>query len=417
MRTVLRLLPFAVVYAGSLATASETCDSLRSGAQTAESALRDCLRSGGSCAREFERRDSLVDAAAACVDVAPTPVRSVVADTSSSIAIHVEAAPGAERDAALEAARAALPHKNILDAGTVRAAREFLDSPSFDGAKLRRDLGADQLLVLELQAQGDMRFVAFRVVTESDTETPKPRFAEATAATLSAEISRVVAELFPNTVAAAAAPPEPAVTPAGVPSPSPTPIVHVRPSPFPTSTPTPLPRTPSLWSKLDADVDALAANKRLDPDQWAPLSSQAELGIVTTIGHRDSMLRATANVTYSFGSETAEGVPVNSRTWAVSLGPRLMLPKVSRWAQPYVEVGPTWMSVVNRADLASGSQTVSGSALGFWGGAGVRVPLGPAHAVVGARYSSATMRLNDRTVDAGGLHLAAAVGVTLGRAP
>lgn len=391
--------------------AQSDCEARRSAARDAEKALRACLRGGaGACVDEFSRRDATAKAASDCAEATPAPAPTP--SNSGRLAVLVEGLEGEERDRVAGAMREGLADHPVLEAGTVRAAREFLGVASLDAdamTRLRSDLETERLIVLEVRADANLRYLSMRVVGGSGST---PRFAEATEEALPAEAKRLVAELVPP-------PPKP-VAAAPTPSPEATPVaVAIAPTPVPASTPTvgvpPAPRvhTPPWYSRTNVDVVAIAGNKRLNAEQWAPLASQTELGISSTAGRTASFLRGAGGFTYSFGSGTADGVRVRSSIYEAFLGVRLH--SRLRWGRPYAEAGPALVSMSNVAELDTGTQKVRATGAGVWAGGGIAVSLGRAQAGVQLRYSAAPLRANDRTIAAGGLHVGATLGVALGR--
>lgn len=122
------------------------------------------------------------------------PVRVLPA---GPLALLVEGLGRTEADAVASASLEALRTAGmpVVDGGAVRSARRFLDATTFDAAaqeKLRRDVGAVRLVVVEVKTAGTTCFVAFRIVDPSGVTA---RFLESTPDKLAEDIRRRVVEI------------------------------------------------------------------------------------------------------------------------------------------------------------------------------------------------------------------------------
>lgn len=424
------------------AWADDPCETENAELASAEKALDDCLAAGESgCDAEQARNENAARAAGRCedeavpaavlpsresaadedpvpdgseetVDPAEDPDREALAEQEDEaepepepsrirIGVLIEGVTGAERDAAEAAARETLAGATLVDAGAIRSARAFLGTDTLDdaaAAKLRSELGADRLLVVEVKAEAAARYLALRIIDEEDAVR---RFAEATDATLAEEVKRLIADL-PPPASAAAAPPEPAVKPAPVAS---NPVPAGRPPAVPAFEP---------WRPY-VDVNLFAGSKSLAASHWAPLAAHSELGALVTVGGPNWPVHGASDFYYSFDGGKVGGANVRVTTMEACFGVRRIfdLPVV----RPHAGGGLVFMTVANTASANGQTEFAGGSGTGFWLGGGAIVRVGTrANLGLQLRYSSVSAMINGRNVPAGGLHVGATLGFGFGSA-
>ncbi len=354
--------------------------------------------------------------------------------SGGKVAVVVEGLSGIEQEAVVLAARGAFPREALIDAGAVRGARAFLGVSTLDDAaaeKLRADLRADRLLVLFVKPNGASRYLALRAF---DAAGSTQQFAEATNKTMAAEVKRMIAELPPAGSRAAAGSASasgsgPAtVSGSGVgPGTSTAPEWSSESSPWgppqggrsgsaPTwggaagsgavTTPT---GPPGARPMPYVDVDAFGGTKGLATGDWAPLASQTEFGVLSTVGGARWPAHVAVDLFQSSADAKVDGVPVRARTTEICVGARRIfeMPVV----RPHVGVGVARVDVANAAEFEDGTERANGSGTGAWVSAGAFLRLGRfANLGFVARWSSASARIQGGDVAAGGLH----AGVTLG---
>lgn len=425
-RTRVRALALLFLLAPLGAAAQEDrCEGAKAALETATKSLQECLDVAlGDCDPEQTERDHAMRAVDACSDpgagamagpdataiptASPTPAPAI----EGQIAVVVDGVTGTEQDLAFAAARLGLAGATLVDAGVVRAARAFLGSALDEASatRLREDIAADRLIILQVKPEGDTRFLAVRVF---DPAGMSQRFAAATTATFPDEVRRLLAEL------PAPLPPAPAPTPPPVPTPAP--VAVATPATVwdgTDSRPHPTPRPPEREPASPyVDIDVFGGSKSLDETDWAPLAAHGEAGILTTVGAGSWPVHLAGDYYYSFANGTVSGADVRVATTELCFGLRRVFELPAPMLRPHVGAGLAHVTVANFADVDGVSQTARGSALGFWAGAGAFLRLGDSvNLGVQARYSVATPDVNGRDVSAGGFHVGATLGFAYGAA-
>lgn len=425
----MRAAPSILLLGVTLAVAAQAspCDDARLALDAATASLGECLDVAlGDCEAEQAARDQARAILDGCADPGattasppdPAVTASPLADPTPSpapmptpapaipgtIAVVVDGASAEEQEIVGAATRLGLAGATLVDSGVVRAARAFLGSELDDAtaAKLRQDLTADRLLVLQLKAAGASRFVSLRVF---DTSGTAQRFAEATAATLPDVVRTLVAELPPP----------------AAPVPEPTPIAF---APTPTATPTPEWTEPPLDPHRPSprpppspyvDIGVFGGHKALDTNDWAPLASHGEVGLMTSVGAANWPVFLAGDYYYSFASGTVGGAELQVRTTELCVGLRRSFDLPTPMIRPHLDAGLGYITVTNSADFNGTVSTVGGSALGFWAGGGATLRLGSSiNLGMHARYSVASPEVNGRAVNAGGFHVGATIGFGYG---
>lgn len=423
----------ATVPAIAAADPEPDCSALEAAAGAAATALSECLEIGlGECESEEADAQKAKVAAEACREGEPDTAAPEVpegdpdADATPDIASPTATPPvetrriavafdgfsDAERDAAAFLVKSAVGAANLVDPGEVRAARAFSGMSALDAAaesKLRGDLRADRLLAFQMKPVGATRYISLRV-TDADGRTQQ-RFGEATEATLGEALERLLSGLAPIEA----------------PVPTPTPVVAVAPTPMPAATPGPSPfdESPSVPPpapepltprSVYVDVNAFGGTKSLSTGDWAPLASHGEVGVMTTVGAGEWPVQAAGDFYHSFASGKVAGVSVRTTTSEAAIGVRGIFP-ASPLVRPHLGAGLAIITVANTAESGGVVETAGGSGFGFWLGGGVLFRLGNnANLGFQLRYSSAQVQVNDATVEAGGLHAGAMLGVGFGSA-
>lgn len=195
----------------------------------------------------------------------------------------------------------------------------------------------------------------------------------------------------------------------------PVPIATATPSPVATSTPASEPRAePVKRSGPVFDTTAFAGAKRLADSEWAPVASHVETGLSTTFGGSRWPILLAADVFHSIDQGTANDVKVRASTTELCAGFRHVFATSGRF-RPHLGAGVALMMMANRADDGTRVESISGSGAGSWVDGGVRVDVGRASLGVQMRYSSGSVRINDRSISTAGLHVGATVGFGIGR--
>lgn len=411
-----------------------SCSELTGRLEASDTALKRCLELGlGECEDEQAARDAIAADVARCesgedapaADATPVPVETASESVPSpeptpaatpspllgrKVGVLVEGATGSEEEAIHAGARLGLAGATYVDPGSLRAARAFLGASLDEDAlaRLRTDVGADRLVVVQLKKEGTARFLAVKVF---DPGAATQRFATSTPETLGDEVRRVLAALPPiaeaATVAAAATPP--------VPQSSPPPSTW---TPAPTWTPAQPQDEPAFVARgTYFDLNVFAGMKALSAEDWEPLASQTEIGFLGTVGGSTWPVLLATDFYYSFASGEVDGIALSAMTTEVCSGLRLVIPRES--LRLHAAAGVVYASVSTTARLDGGAEIAQGFGTGVWAGGGVFLRLGRS-ANLGAqlRYSSARadIPLYGTAQAAGGLHLGMTFGFGFGAA-
>ena len=173
-------------------------------------------------------------------------------------------------------------------------------------------------------------------------------------------------------------------------------------------------------------INLFGGLKSLDEDVWAPVDSQAELGLETTFG--GSKWPVLIAVDYFHATDQADdgSTQLTGTTQEVAVGVRKVWAR--KRANPYLGGGANWIDAEVKTDVPppppppgptifpvpnpdGGTTSESDSAAGLWMGGGVFWRLGP-HVNLGlsARLSGAKVNIRNEDLQTGGLH----AGVVLG---
>ena len=392
---------------------SVSCDDIWAVQKDASKALKDCQASGKPCVGEKALKDWAVGALESCANggvPGPRPGESPPPSETRKVALLVNGGAMTEQDAVLSGARLGIADAGA-DASAIRGA-----TPVDDAAmrKLRTELSAERLVAIDIGVTGARRLLAIWIV---DANGVREATVDVPAAALGEESRKAVSALLAPGRVTPAATPEPtpvvAATPMPTRTPAPVAIATPRSTPTPKPTPKPTPRPVTAGKPCGAwlALDVLGGTKFLDDSDWAPLTTQTEVGAMATIGSGRLPVHLAVDGSYSFGSGKANGIPIRAQTMELCVGPRLVLP-----AGPmriHLGGGGAFASVNTVAEADGGDLTASGTGLGAWAGGGMSLRLGRSGTLgVNARYTHADAEISDfdTTQSAGGLH----VGVTIG---
>lgn len=390
----------------SLPAVGETdCGALRTTLEDARAALRDCLLAGRGCTEETAKRDAANAAWRACMENAPPPASPADPAAAGSgdgggsketgaVAIVVE---GPERlhEAAEKGAREALEGLVVMDKGVVRAARAFLGPGELDAAasaKLRSELDAARLLLIEVKPEGTQVFVSVRA---SDARGETRRFLSSSASSLSADVKRMVSEL-----------PEAVVVSAPKTSPAPS--------------PTPRPRLPVFDAGRDRsdpwiELHLAGGTKRMSEDDWGELSSHGTFGFLTSLGKGTWPVQVAADVILSRDRYQNDGLSFTGATTEVATGVRKTIG--SEAFRPYLGGGLCYVTASSEVRGGGLEGSTGGVGVGLWGSVGGFLHLGTNFgAGVHLRFTSASVRMEDEPIAAGGLHAGVTLGFLMGTA-
>ena len=322
--------------------------------------------------------------------------------STSRVAILVEGAGDAERRIEA-AARDAVSDADVIDAGSVRAARAFLaiqgDLDDNKAERLRQEIGADRLVVLHIRAEGRRRYVVARAL---DANGPSGRkYGESDADGIEGAVHQLVLDL-----------PSPGREGSDV-------------SMAPRA---PRPASAAAGSALGpyVSVDVFLGQKQMKRDDWKPVEDQLEFGIAGTFGAAEWPAQIAADLYRSSGSKTVDGynnqtlepidIDVEGTSTEIALGARKIF--VVDMLRPHVGAGVAMISADfhARAD-GYGSQSESGNGTGVWVAAGAMMRAGD-HVDIGllARWSTAQFEVGNLGVDGGGLHFGLTIGGAFGSA-
>ena len=366
------------------------CTGAEEAVRASQRALEDCTRVGiGPCTDEEQAVADAQSALDRCKGGEPTtPPKLFRPAFDGTVAVLVEASSDEDAVAIRAGALVALTGIDVIEGGAVRAAQAFLGaSPTPEAVEtLLSAVKADELLVIAVKPEKDLRFLSFKIVGRR----AQTRFAEATTSTLGEVVKSTVSEFYPLIEV--------------VPVPTPRPFVWATPTPTPAPGPPPPP-----WI---VHASLFAGRKSLRANDWAPLAQQNEAGLLTNIGQTSWPVLAACDVTYSSSKGSVENVQLRSTTLEAAFGGRrsFQLPLV----QPEVGGGFVFTRVNNSAEFPDKTETVSATGFGYWISGGGSVRIRSLTAGLHLRFSSANATLGKRSLDTGGFHLGVAAGVNFG---
>lgn len=163
-------------------------------------------------------------------------------------------------------------------------------------------------------------------------------------------------------------------------------------------------------AKLPESTFALfLGQKTLDDNDWEPVESQVEWGVIADLGRKDSVANLVVSYLSSTDDSNQNGADFTGNSWELGLGIRKPFRFDAGYA-PFVEFGAAYVDASLEQRVLSPAEN-SDSAFGIWGGLGVNFAVGE-RVSVGAllRYTAAEVALLGADREAGGLHF----GVTAG---
>ncbi|MBE0616740.1 MAG: porin family protein [Proteobacteria bacterium] len=164
-----------------------------------------------------------------------------------------------------------------------------------------------------------------------------------------------------------------------------------------------------VWT---GNVNLFVGQKFLDEADWEPVARPLKVGFEFDYTKNSWLSGVVAGVYYSKGDETTteggEDVDVEATTLEVALGTRKVWYYLSDYIRPYLGLGAVFVS----AEIDVGSTSDDDSGFGPWAEAGAYFPvLEPLTLGVGFRWSKVDVDLLGQTVDAGGWHAGATLGI------
>lgn len=165
----------------------------------------------------------------------------------------------------------------------------------------------------------------------------------------------------------------------------------------------------SVAAKLtESNFSVFLGQKKLNNDDWEPVDSHTEWGVIADLGRKDSVVNLVVSYVMSEDNATLNGGDFTGETWELGLGLRKLIPLAPDIA-PYVEAGVAFMDATLDSAVNASS---SDSAFGVWGGAGVSFAVGERLTVgVNARYTSASATLLSKDREVGGFHFGVTAGI------
>lgn len=161
----------------------------------------------------------------------------------------------------------------------------------------------------------------------------------------------------------------------------------------------------------ESSFSLLLGQKSLDDDDWKPVESQVEWGIVADLGRKDSVVNLVISYLRSSDNATQEAVEYCGDTWELGLGIRKPF-RLDAGIAPFIELGAAYVDATLEQHLGSPSNESSDSAFGVWGGAGVNFAVGERVSVgVLLRYTAAEVTLLNTDREAGGVHFGVSAGI------
>lgn len=168
---------------------------------------------------------------------------------------------------------------------------------------------------------------------------------------------------------------------------------------------------PASAAKLpESSFSVLLGQKALNDDDWEPVESQVEWGVIADLGRKDSVANLVISYLSSSDDSTQGSADFTGETWELGLGIRKPF-RLDTGLAPFVEVGAAYVdATLERRGVSPGEN--SDSAFGIWGGVGIGFAVGE-RVSVGAllRYTAAEVTLLGADREAGGLHFGVTAGI------
>lgn len=160
----------------------------------------------------------------------------------------------------------------------------------------------------------------------------------------------------------------------------------------------------------ESNFSVLLGQKTLDDNDWEPVESQVEWGVIADLGRKDSVANLVISYLSSSDDSTQGGTDFTGETWELGLGIRKPF-RLDAGLAPFIEVGAAYVdATLEQRGITPGEN--SDSAFGVWGGVGVGFAVGE-RVSVGAlvRYTVAEVTLLGTDRGAGGLHFGVTAGI------
>lgn len=160
----------------------------------------------------------------------------------------------------------------------------------------------------------------------------------------------------------------------------------------------------------ESNFSLFLGQKTLDDNDWEPVESQVEGGIIADLGRKDSVANLVVSYLFSTDDSNQSGADFTGDTWELGLGIRKPFRLEGGYA-PFIEFGAAYVDASLEQRVLSPAEN-SDSAFGIWGGLGVNFAVGE-RVSVGAllRYTAAEVTLLGTDREAGGLHFGVTAGV------
>lgn len=160
----------------------------------------------------------------------------------------------------------------------------------------------------------------------------------------------------------------------------------------------------------ESNFSAFLGQKTLDDNDWEPVESQVEWGLIADLGRKDSVANLVISYLFSTDDSTQNGADFTGDTWELGLGIRKPFHLEAGFA-PFIEFGAAYVDATLERSVISPAES-SDSAFGLWGGLGINFAVGE-RVSVGAllRYTAAEVTLLGADREAGGLHFGVTAGI------
>ncbi|MEJ2154082.1 MAG: outer membrane beta-barrel protein [Desulfobacteraceae bacterium] len=158
------------------------------------------------------------------------------------------------------------------------------------------------------------------------------------------------------------------------------------------------------------NVNFMYGQKELDSDNWEPVESQREYGLMLDFKAQNWPISIAADLLFSEDDDYIGSIKVEGETREINLGVRKYF-SVTDQFKPYIGGGIAWIKGEVSASLFGQSASEDDSNIGFWisGGAVYTVAQ---HFNIGLdlRYSDAEITIAGIDGEAGGTHVLAFAG-------
>lgn len=160
----------------------------------------------------------------------------------------------------------------------------------------------------------------------------------------------------------------------------------------------------------ESNFSAFLGQKTLDDNDWEPVESQVEWGLIADLGRKDSVANLVISYLSSSDDSSRNGADFTGDTWELGLGIRKPF-RLDAGFAPFIEFGAAYVDASLERSVVSPAES-SDSAFGIWGGLGINFAVGE-RVSVGAllRYTAAEVTLLGADREAGGMHFGVTAGI------